>query len=76
MKTYWIFLDYPRHLEHRVADLPVMEEGTRIHMDFSLPPISKDNPPWVIRGEYRIFRRVLRHDAYGTAQYLEFSPVT
>lgn len=75
MRTYWIFCDYPAHLEHRVADMPMMEDGVVIYMDFSLPRPTKDSPPWRVHGEYKIVRRVLKHDSEGTAQYLEFSPL-
>ena len=72
--TSWVFLDYPEHKEFSVGDYPLLEEGTIVHIDISLPAPKRVHP-WIVSGPYKVRRRVLRHGPSGFRQFLEWCPI-
>lgn len=80
VRTFFVFLDLPTHVEYRVPDMPIMSEGTQIdvEMDVRYPRDPRKMRP--LDGPYVVHRRRLifttkRRDAMGLSQYLELKPV-
>lgn len=71
VRTFFIFLDLPVHVELKVDGLPLLSESTVV--DFNLN-LNHHNKSYHIAGEYRLRRRILKfggkHD--GLTQYLEW----
>lgn len=79
VRTFFVFLDAPSHIEFRAHDMPVIPEGTEL--DFSLRLLHPKDPRRIrlVNGPYRVVRRKLvysteRPSRKGLSQYLEFSP--
>lgn len=73
--TLWVFLDYPEHREFSIGEYPLLEEGTVVIIETTLPA-PRRTTPWTVSGPYRVSRRVLRHGPSGLRQYLEWCPDT
>lgn len=80
VRTVFVFLDLPRHVEYRVMDMPLMDEGAIIEFDTSLRDPRDPKRVRTVSGPYRIQRRVLRYSTsrpgmMGLTQFLELDPV-
>jgi len=79
MKTFFVFLDLPVHVEYAAGDVPLMPENVVIGFRASLR--NPRNPKQVrkIDGDYKIVRRKLLYSTTGQnaglVQYLELNPV-
>lgn len=79
VRSFLVFLDYPKHVEFRVDGFPVLEEGTVVDFDLLIKDPQGGRKPWECKGPYRLKRRVLkfsmgRPSKSGFTQYLEFEP--
>jgi hypothetical protein len=78
VRTFFVFLDQPKLVEYRVADMPLIDIGTVVEFSLTLHNLrcSKNT---VMNGPYRVKRRILRYSSnrcgrQGLAQYLEWEP--
>lgn len=80
VRTFFVFLDVPRHVEYRVDDMPLLPEGTIVEFSLNVknprdPTKSRD-----INGPYKVIRRKLKYlsdspGRRGLSQYLEWEPL-
>lgn len=79
VRTFFVFVDLPVHIEFSAGSLPVLEEGTVIHFDLRLRHPSDRRRVRDVSGPHRILRRKLLYQSDGPrsgfSQYLELSPV-
>lgn len=77
IKTYFVFLDLPRHVEFRVSDMPLLEEGTLMDFDLTIRSLKNPKKTIPIQGTHTLFRRVLKFGGKrpGLAQFLEWKVV-
>jgi hypothetical protein len=77
VKTFLIFTDLPKHIEWRVSDFPILQEGESIDFDMNLINPRDTKRTRKISGSYIISRRVLKYSTTkpsGFSQYLELIP--
>ena len=79
VRTFFVFVDLPQHLEFRVGEMPILNKGTEIELNMSLR--NPRNPSKVrrITGVHNVVRRLLKYVAGsgsrgGLSQYLELAP--
>lgn len=80
VRTFFVFMDLPTHVEYRVPDMPVMSEGTQIDVEMDAKYPRDPRKMRSLDGPYVVHRRRLifttkRPDAMGLSQYLELKPV-
>lgn len=81
VRTVFVFLDLPRHIEFRAGDLPLMEEGLVMEFDLSITSPKDPRRTRKIEGKYRVVRRALKFNGNrpglkGMTQYLEWDSST
>jgi len=79
IRTVFVFLDLPRHVEYRVGDMPLLPEGTVVEFDTCLRSLNDAKKVRKVSGPYSVSRRVLKYSTsrvglMGLTQYLEWSP--
>lgn len=79
IRTFLVFLDLPKHLEFRAGNFPLLETGIEINLDVTLKDPHDKHKQRVLKGPYRIHRRVLKYSTHsgsklGFSQYLEIEP--
>lgn len=77
VRTVFVFLDLPRHVEFRAGDLPLMEEGLEMEFDLSITSPKDPRKTRRIEGKYKVVRRALKFNGNrpgmkGMTQYLEW----
>lgn len=79
MKTFFVFLDIPVHVEYHAGDVPLMLEKTVIGFRASLRNPRNLKQVRKIDGDYEVFRRRLLYSTEGQnaglVQYLELKPI-
>jgi hypothetical protein len=79
VRTYFLFLDLSKHVEYRVSDMPLLEEGTVIEFDTPIKDLYDPKRSVRIQGPHRLKRRVLKYSTSktreGLTQYLEWEAV-
>jgi len=79
VRTVFVFLDLPRHVEYRAGDLPLIPEKTVVEFDVSLRNPRDVSKVRKVSGPYSVTRRILRYSSRpglsGLTQFLEWSPV-
>jgi hypothetical protein len=75
-----VFLDLPVHVEFRVTDMPLLPEGTEMHVRTSLRNPKDPSRVRKVDGTYVVRRRKLlyatdRPSTMGLSQYLEIEPL-
>jgi len=80
VRTFFVFLDLPTHVEYRVPDMPILPEGTHIDVEMDVRYPRDPRKTRSLDGPYVVHRRRLifttkRPDAMGLSQYLELQPV-
>lgn len=81
VRTVFVFLDLPRHVEFRAGDLPLMEEGLEMEFDLSITSPKDPRKTRKIEGKYKVVRRALKFNGNrpglkGMTQYLEWDSST
>ena len=79
VRTFFIFMDLPQHLEFRVANMPLMVVKTEIELGIALKNPRNPRKTLRIQGPYVVTRRVFRYSStrpssMGLSQYLELTP--
>jgi len=77
VRTIFVFINVPRHVEINAGYLPLIEEGVEMDFDFSFRSPKHPNLTRDISGTYVVERRVLRWSTSkpsrsGLTQYLEW----
>lgn len=80
VRTVFIFLDLPKHIEFRAGELPLMSEGTEIVFNAVIKNPQDPRRQRKIEGPYRVTRRILKYETgraslLGLTQYLELDVV-
>ena len=80
IRTFFIFLDLPQHLEFRAGEMPIMSSGDHIELDIALKHPRNHKKMRKINGKYLINQRILKYSSgrsnlMGLSQYLELKPV-
>lgn len=80
MRTVFVFLDLPRHVEFQAGEMPLIPQGEVVTFDVSLRNHRDPRKTRKVEGEYRLKRRALRYStsrasSSGMTQYLEWEPV-
>jgi hypothetical protein len=80
VRTFFIFTEFPSHVEHRVADMPLLPEGTTIHLSMSVRD-PRTGQVVAVQGPHEVASRKLvfnttRQSLMGLSQYLELAPVS
>lgn len=72
--TYFVFLDFPKHIEFRFQDLPLLQEGTKVDFDLTIKNPLDLKKSRKINGTYVINRSILKIGGKrsGLTQYLEW----
>lgn len=78
VRTFFVFVDLPKHVEYKVHPMPLLPDGTTLRMDrISLKDPSDRRRVRVVEGEYRVMnRRLVYSTSLGLLQYLELAPTT
>jgi hypothetical protein len=78
VKTFFVFMDLPKHVEYKVHPMPLVPEGTVLRIDrISLRDPSDRRRVRIVEGEYTIMnKRLVYSTSSGLLQYLELSPAT
>ncbi len=81
IRTFFIFLDLPQHLEFRVGEIPLLSEGIELELEIALKHPRNPRKIRRICGKHTIIRRVLKYTTtrsglMGLSQYLELMPVS
>lgn len=83
VRTVFVFLDLPVHLEFRALQMPLVPEGLVIEFDDMKirDPAGRPGREWTIQGPHRVARRKCvyssrRPSLSGLTQYLEMRQVT
>lgn len=76
VRTFFVFLNLPKHLELRAGNLPLLEPGTVLDMDVTVRDPKGPERAWKVQGPHRVVRRLLRFSQKagsksGLSQYLE-----
>lgn len=78
VRTFFIFMDLPVHVEFRAGGLPLVPEGTVIDFDLTLRSPKDPRRTRRVQGRYEVSKRKLVYEASGMKQglnqYLEFRP--
>jgi len=79
VRTVFVFLDLPRHVEYRMGELPILSKGTVVEFDVSLRSPSDVKRVRKVSGPYSVVRQVLKYSTsrvglMGLTQYLEWGP--
>lgn len=76
VRTFFVFLDLPKHIEYRAQSMPLLPEGTVLRLDRTvLRDPSDRRKVRVVEGEHRVMnRRLVYSTTSGLLQYLELSP--
>lgn len=79
MRTVFIFVDLPIHVEFRAADSPLLEEGAVIEFDLVLTDPKNSKRTRKVEGPYEVKTRKLKYSTdrpgfIGLTQYLELTP--
>jgi hypothetical protein len=78
VRTFFVFLDLPEHVEFRAGDLPLLREGDLLDFDLRIkPPKGKEVS---VSGQHAVNKRILRFSnskasSSGLTQYLELEKV-
>ena len=80
LRTVIVFTDVPKHIEFRVSDWPLLDEGVVIEMDVELKNPKDPSRVRKIQGEYVVEKKRNKHSSKsgstnGFTQYLEMGPV-
>ena len=80
VRTVFVFLDVPRHMEFRAGNMPLLPEGTIVEFDISLRSPRDPTKTKKIDGPYEIVRSVLKYETgrpglEGLTHYIEWKPV-
>lgn len=79
IRTFFVFLDLPKHVEFRVGSLPLLPEGLEVQFDLEVRVWVGPRKPRPIEGVYRVQKRIVRFSSIGSrsglTQYLEWEPV-
>lgn len=80
VRTVFVFLDLPRHIEFQAGELPLIPEGTVVQFDIPVRNPRDTKKTRNVTGPYRVARGVLRYStsrvgSVGMTQYLEWEPV-
>ena len=80
VRTVFVFMDIPRHIEFRAGDLPLLEKETVVEMKLTIKNPQDPKKIRRIEGSYRVVRSVLKYETEraslsGLTQYLEWQPV-
>lgn len=78
VRTFFVFVDLPQHIEYRAGNLPILRKGSEIEMDTSLRHPRNPKKVRRIHGVYTVVRSVLKYGTtrpslMGLTQYLELS---
>lgn len=79
VRTVFVFLDLPRHVEFRAGDMPILEVGTAVEFDVALRNLRDPRRTRRVEGRYEVKRRVLKYSTgrlgtSGLTQFLEWAP--
>jgi len=77
VRTVFVFLDVPKHVEFRAGDLPLMDVGTQVSFNMTLEDPQDRRRRWKIEGLYRVKKRLLKYEngrpsLSGMTQYIEW----
>ena len=80
VRTVFIFLDLPKHIEFRAGELPLMSVGTEISFNAVIKDPQDPRRQRNIEGPHRVKRRILKYETgraslLGLTQYLELSVI-
>lgn len=80
IRTFAVFKDLPIHVEYRVADMPLIPEGTQILFQTDLRYPRNPNKIRKVDGIYVVVKRKLiyssgRLEVAGLTQYLDLEPL-
>ena len=78
VRTVFIFLNLVKHIEYKVQEMPLLQEGTILEFDMKIKDFKKIKE---IKGSFIVKNRILRYSTSrpgytGLTQYLEFEPHT
>lgn len=81
VKTYFVFLDLPQHLEIFAGSLPVLDVGTEVEYDLLVRNPKNPSAVRKIQGIYKVKERILKWKNLskrrsGLIQYLEWEKVS
>jgi len=83
VRTIFVFLDLPVHLEFRALQMPLIPEGLIIEFDNMKIryPADRSGREWIVQGPHQVARRKCvyssrRPSLAGLTQYLEMRQVT
>jgi len=78
VRTFFVFIDLPQHIEFRAGEMPLISKGTELELDMALR--NPRNPKKVkrIQGVHNVVRSVLKYSStrppmMGLSQYLELA---
>jgi hypothetical protein len=76
VRTYFVFVDLPQHIEFRVTDMPILQKGMEIELDMSLRHPRNIRKVRKIEGVHTVLRRLLKYSttrasSMGLSQYIE-----
>ncbi len=78
VRTFFVFLDLPVHIEFAVSPMPIMSEGLVIDMDMVLRNPKDPRKTREVRGPHLIHHVKLTYKSSGRtsgfSQYVEFVP--
>lgn len=79
IRTFYVFLNIPNHVEFRAQNMPLLSEGAVIELDISLKNPRNPQKTKRIQGPYKVEKHLLRHSdkrvsRSGVSQYLELAP--
>ena len=77
IRTVFIFMDLPIHIEFRVGDCPILEKGTVVEFNAILKNPRDSSKSRHIEGPYEVNRSVLKYETgragfLGLTQYIEW----
>ncbi len=77
VKTFFVFMDLPKHIEYKVHPMPLIPEGAVIRFEsLSLRDPSDRRRVRVVNGEHSVLhRRLVYSPTSGLLQYLEIAPL-
>ena len=76
MRTFFVFVDLPKHVEYKVQPMPLLPEGTVIRFHrISLRDPASPKRVRVVEGDHLVLhRRLVYSSTSGLLQYLELAP--